>query len=91
MQSIQLSKSAGNKVRFRTWLLDSTRRESIQTLAALLRSFGVTEGNLRSRSPDERPANRSRSRSERLAEVGGEYRARTGDLLVANQALSQLS
>jgi hypothetical protein len=25
------------------------------------------------------------------AEVGGEYRARTGDLLVANQALSQLS
>jgi hypothetical protein len=25
------------------------------------------------------------------AEAGGEYRARTGDLLVANQALSQLS
>ena len=25
------------------------------------------------------------------AKVGGEYRARTGDLLVANQALSQLS
>ena len=23
--------------------------------------------------------------------IGGEYRARTGDLLVANQALSQLS
>ena len=28
---------------------------------------------------------------ERLAGHGGEYRARTGDLLVANQALSQLS
>ena len=26
-----------------------------------------------------------------LAKSGGEYRARTGDLLVANQALSQLS
>ena len=26
-----------------------------------------------------------------LAMIGGEYRARTGDLLVANQALSQLS
>ena len=25
------------------------------------------------------------------AEAGGEYRSRTGDLLVANQALSQLS
>jgi hypothetical protein len=27
----------------------------------------------------------------RLLKPGGEYRARTGDLLVANQALSQLS
>jgi hypothetical protein len=27
----------------------------------------------------------------RLAKAGGEYRDRTGDLLVANQALSQLS
>ena len=34
----------------------------------------------------------SRSRRRRpRAIVGGEYRARTGDLLVANQALSQLS
>jgi hypothetical protein len=30
-------------------------------------------------------------REPRLAKAGGEYRARTGDLLVANQALSQLS
>ena len=31
------------------------------------------------------------STQSRRAKVGGEYRARTGDLLVANQALSQLS
>src|SRR5262249_53574611 len=31
-----------------------------------------------------------RRRQPRLAKAGGEYRARTGDLLVANQALSQL-
>ena len=31
------------------------------------------------------------ARSIQRAKVGGEYRARTGDLLVANQALSQLS
>ena len=30
-------------------------------------------------------------RYEQLKSRGGEYRARTGDLLVANQALSQLS
>ena len=36
------------------------------------------------------PAAAARDR-ERLAEAGGEYRDRTGDLLVANQALSQLS
>jgi hypothetical protein len=34
---------------------------------------------------------RATSAFRRRAEVGGEYRARTGDLLVANQALSQLS
>ena len=32
-----------------------------------------------------------RSQACQRAKVGGEYRARTGDLLVANQALSQLS
>ena len=34
---------------------------------------------------------RSRGVEPRLAKAGGEYRSRTGDLLVANQALSQLS
>jgi hypothetical protein len=33
----------------------------------------------------------SASRAVRRTKRGGEYRARTGDLLVANQALSQLS
>jgi hypothetical protein len=32
-----------------------------------------------------------RAETPQEAEAGGEYRARTGDLLVANQALSQLS
>src|SRR4029078_834132 len=59
--------------------------------SALLRSFGAWEGSLRTARCPERPASRSRSRSERPAKGGGEYRARTGDLLVANQALSQLS
>jgi hypothetical protein len=30
-------------------------------------------------------------RQAHSAQAGGEYRSRTGDLLVANQALSQLS
>jgi hypothetical protein len=34
---------------------------------------------------------RNRSRKLTAESSGGEYRARTGDLLVANQALSQLS
>ena len=37
------------------------------------------------RLPDREPAQAG------LPDIGGEYRARTGDLLVANQALSQLS
>ena len=32
-----------------------------------------------------------RASAQRFESRGGEYRARTGDLLVANQALSQLS
>ena len=42
-------------------------------------SPATTSAGLANRSPRQR------------AKVGGEYRARTGDLLVANQALSQLS
>ena len=47
---------------------------------------------------NRRPPPRGRARQPKPAsasapagEAGGEYRARTGDLLVANQALSQLS
>ena len=60
-------------------------------------AFGVV-----STAENHRPANRwaclAEARSTgpfpvtpQLAKAGGEYRARTGDLLVANQALSQLS
>ncbi len=43
-------------------------------------------------SPPSRVALRRTTFADlRRAKVGGEYRARTGDLLVANQALSQLS
>ena len=34
---------------------------------------------------------KERRRRATAGKTGGEYRARTGDLLVANQALSQLS
>ena len=37
------------------------------------------------------PSRNRRMRQLSAAKAGGEYRARTGDLLVANQALSQLS
>ena len=49
------------------------------------------------RSPDEftlvpsAQSARSLRKRQGVAQTGGEYRARTGDLLVANQALSQLS
>src|SRR5262245_1685209 len=44
------------------------------------------QASLGCRAPGERAARQSRG-----VNLGGEYRARTGDLLVANQALSQLS
>ena len=46
---------------------------------------------LRLAAPTRLPSRSSRSAKRRRAKDGGEYRARTGDLLVANQALSQLS
>jgi hypothetical protein len=59
-----------------------------------LRRFAATADNLRAGSRGLPTVARSRSvrwqPSGSRAEVG-EYRARTGDLLVANQALSQLS
>jgi ribosomal protein L37E len=38
-----------------------------------------------------RSATNANPHNQAKLETGGEYRARTGDLLVANQALSQLS
>ena len=65
--------------------------------SARLRPFGLRRGKLTTRVAT--PANfilaclaeaRINAVPQR-AKAGGEYRARTGDLLVANQALSQLS
>ena len=57
--------------------------------------FGVADGGAKNLLTARRPAASSVSWApvqERAQEKhGGEYRARTGDLLVANQALSQLS
>ena len=56
---------------------------------AAIGSFGATSSII-SRAPIFPSGLPSRSSRQR-AKAGGEYRARTGDLLVANQALSQLS
>ena len=68
LQSIQLSKSLGNQLRFQTYRRLNLSRAD-QTCSSIRRG----------------------ARSAPPANTGGEYRARTGDLLVANQALSQLS
>ena len=51
----------------------------------------VTCQSLFSGSPQCLPSHSADSEHHAGARAGGEYRARTGDLLVANQALSQLS
>jgi hypothetical protein len=50
----------------------------------------VTFGDFQ-RARDFRAPRQAREASMASLNLGGEYRARTGDLLVANQALSQLS
>ena len=55
------------------------------------RGFAATAGKPFSDSPNLVETVRFTSRSAVGAKAGGEYRDRTGDLLVANQALSQLS
>ena len=91
LQDIQLSKIAA--VNF---FVTATSYSTINA------PFGANriDKNLLSKPPPSRlalrwatfawPANRSSRASAARAKVG-EYRARTGDLLVANQALSQLS
>ena len=63
-------------------------------------SFGATGADYLERTPSCQRSlsplraglpSRSRVSCYGAAEAGGEYRSRTGDLLVANQALSQLS
>jgi hypothetical protein len=55
--------------------------------------FGETGTNVRCHFKDLQPHRAGLPSRSRVyaARAGGEYRARTGDLLVANQALSQLS
>jgi hypothetical protein len=76
LQDIQLS-----KIRLRP------RASARQVRAGRYRKTWRDRSMLRTLS--EKPGLPNRSRE--AAEAGGEYRARTGDLLVANQALSQLS
>ena len=68
--------------------MDSKTLPHVEVLVLLVNSSAFA---LRASAIRRWLASRSRERSERFAKAGGEYRARTGDLLVANQALSQLS
>ena len=79
--------------RFDASLRSRAAESTHSTQQTLCRSRScVTATTLKTSQPDQAGLpSRSCERSDRLAKVGGEYRARTGDLLVANQALSQLS
>ena len=57
----------------------------------LFKEPAVTSPPSRCRASARQPPLACRAVAPQGAEAGGEYRARTGDLLVANQALSQLS
>ena len=67
----------------------ASRRGLVLPLPVRLRDFVASAGQ--PSHPLAGLPSRSCERSERPAKAGGEYRSRTGDLLVANQALSQLS
>ena len=84
LQSIQLSKSSPSPFR-------ASAREAPE-IAGLVNPSPAPPGTREHRgdtAPAFRPAPRSAKRA--ASKQSGEYRARTGDLLVANQALSQLS
>ena len=95
LQDIQLSKNLGNQLRFQTYRPAQSIREPTSN-SCPPSPFGLRRDSLRnlesclaSRS-SLRLATSGKPGGSR-AKAGGEYRARTGDLLVANQALSQLS
>ena len=75
-------------------LITSPKLFQISTLVRLrddaigLKTFSARAVRLR---PSGFGLRRDNFRQHYSTKVGGEYRARTGDLLVANQALSQLS
>ena len=80
LQDIQLSKICLRPAGF------GETSSRLTSLAWLFRYAALT--GLPSHSQDDSALFESHVRP---AKAGGEYRARTGDLLVANQALSQLS
>ena len=101
LQDIQLSKS-GARPGFRQRARLSVRAGPRPLCLAMTpgqgpqqpavdRSRSVLESACLSAFAAQRQLRRDNRRAQPRAKAGGEYRARTGDLLVANQALSQLS
>ena len=97
LQSIQLSKSPSRGLRrdrpyFATTPSSCAPAQSFESRPNL---FQPSPASPRARGTVATPAGLWPAAAERAsappANTGGEYRARTGDLLVANQALSQLS
>ena len=76
--------------RYRSTNLLNLRPESASCKLIQAAFLRVASARTASGWPASRSPPRPRSGSG-VANAGGEYRARTGDLLVANQALSQLS
>ena len=83
LEAARAAASSPNSLVFPGWLAAATVPADLPTRGRL-RRYGAQP------PPVAWLASRS-SLAVLAAEAGGEYRARTGDLLVANQALSQLS
>jgi len=92
LQNIQLSKNTLGLV---GQVGKPTARQACGRLAENSLAFRPLPASALARSGEQKLlnwlTNRRSPPSSCRAKVGGEYRARTGDLLVANQALSQLS
>ena len=88
LQDIQLSKIGLRPCgRRRDRAATDVARPVNSMSAAAAPTLALLRGLRRAWPAQPKPA----QRKLRRAKAGGEYRARTGDLLVANQALSQLS
>ena len=85
LQSIQLSKIPLSPFGYGGQAAHRATCLNVLSLAAHVRAFALLRAAFAELARQPKPVAILR------AKVGGEYRARTGDLLVANQALSQLS